>query len=1557
MADGGPLHDLRRRATTPARQESGQHFFGPRPQCCSCPSCRARRELLRAAQVPGIGDPLEQEAIEIADRVMQAGPVPAAGDSGEGGGEHGGDSGPGEGGGEGGTLAAATSTDVEAPDLRLMPDDRELHEEALPAGRRDHRSGPEPMADGDMPGHGGPRDAAGLRSRLDGSAGRGEALPEGLLDVFEMRFSQRLADVRVHVGGEAADMARALAARAFTYGQDIYFAQGEYRPDTREGQRLLAHELAHTIQQRGADRAPRVQPDDNIRNPPQSTLNVSMLALRFSPVDGRWQAGPRVPQAYAIMLKRLSGEGYRPDMVQGFLDWWPDGRAERLEEVSGALAEDGVGQMESFWARGSIPFKLMIYVRDHAGSSASLQLTASQQRVIMLGRYTDRAWHYLTHYGAAQGIDPLPSWMSQAQYFSMVGSRVALLNAFRTAEDAFAANPSDETRTPLVTALNAITASIRIQTDVVDAVRTDRALIGEVGYLLIWPPPARPGDSDATTLRERILRGRRGTAGPSRAEVNPLAIDPFTRYVRTQPGLARRAVGGDARDATAARRELLQRFVRFFNQVVGGEGDQQLANSPARLATNPPHPARLSAYPSLQPPFFDAAIGTDYQFTMSLLFPSVFDAFQSYSYRFAMFRVRDEDVIGASGAAAGAEAGRPEGRSPAVPPPAAAPSGPREGPEVVAEQTTRLPETSVAATPEGTERVEQPTAAVLRTRLARDARYLRADVETVLNDYRTQFGPPGTSVGLISLSGILRFAGTLVGSFFETLFEPRYAEQFVFRSEGLYFVRAIAYPHLQDEAEVSRPPSVAYLPLFARDPRLMAETRVQAQLSGQQQTLDRRDELRRLLADRSLTGPARERLQREYNDIVHATGDVGTQLSANYWQLDERIRTLRAAILNGVAADSERGRYLLRHDRRAPQLNALIRQRDAVRQIYHVRRRRALPASAERVTATFVSDRGQSINLLLEAVDRTPAGVTGTQTWYVSDVTTPNSGDDEGTGSSKAEAILAALRAILQGGAAYGRGHVSVVVAGVARSIRIEASSDQLLMEALENLATVASIAAIAAAPFTAGQSLYLLIPIGVVGAIPSAYRVAQRIGDETFRWDLQMVMDVVNIVSSVVSVGQVAAGARAVSAAASGATRTAMRAYYLSGALMVTGIGADGMGILLMGAGLMAQIEATSELPEGLRQARIAEIIGNAMMQVGIMVAGAVASRRYQGSIRRGVEQSEGAYGRWMRGLEPETRARIESDPQLRETYGRMRPDIRDLLTSCGSWCVPIEHPPDAAMQQRLQTLVDRVRPTPDDVRYLQAYFHGRRANLDGAIAAIEGHRNIAALRRALSTIITPAEVVLMRFAAHAPVSRGPEAQATINRILATGHTRVAELGQIVDHHHSRGRTGQPTVNLLHNIEMLVTTARPGYDHVMADLARGYGFHTGAEFVIRYISENSLWGSVSRFEITNHLGTRRWDAMIAGTLIQFKSWSVFYVDTFLRQFARDFTETSGNLTGNLRWVFENRIGTRQQVEAAAIQAIRDAHGLTTPRPPYDDPLVVQSMIAEINTGNVFMVY
>jgi hypothetical protein len=65
---------------------------------------------------------------------------------------------------------------------------------------------------------------------------------------MEPRLGADLSGVRVHTGGESAEAATSLGARAFTVGKDVHFGAGEFAPGSKEGDRLLAHELTHVVQ-------------------------------------------------------------------------------------------------------------------------------------------------------------------------------------------------------------------------------------------------------------------------------------------------------------------------------------------------------------------------------------------------------------------------------------------------------------------------------------------------------------------------------------------------------------------------------------------------------------------------------------------------------------------------------------------------------------------------------------------------------------------------------------------------------------------------------------------------------------------------------------------------------------------------------------------------------------------------------------------------------------------------------------------------------------------------------------------------------------------------------------------------------------------------------------------------------------------------------------------------------------------------------------------------------------------------------------------------------------
>jgi hypothetical protein len=117
---------------------------------------------------------------------------------------------------------------------------------------------------------------------------------------MEPRFGRDFSAVRIHARAEASESARALNARAYTLGRDIVFAPGQYRNDTPDGRRLLAHELTHVVQQGDREHSrfiQRAEVDDrscagltDIKSDINTKVNTEIAAARTT-------AGTPIPAA------------------------------------------------------------------------------------------------------------------------------------------------------------------------------------------------------------------------------------------------------------------------------------------------------------------------------------------------------------------------------------------------------------------------------------------------------------------------------------------------------------------------------------------------------------------------------------------------------------------------------------------------------------------------------------------------------------------------------------------------------------------------------------------------------------------------------------------------------------------------------------------------------------------------------------------------------------------------------------------------------------------------------------------------------------------------------------------------------------------------------------------------------------------------------------------------------------------------------------------------------------------------------------------------------------
>ncbi|MDR6883770.1 DUF4157 domain-containing protein, partial [Bacillus sp. 3255] len=92
---------------------------------------------------------------------------------------------------------------------------------------------------------------SGIESQIKAKQGSGGKMDAHIQAKMESAFGADFSNVNIHNDSESSKINESLGAEAFATGNDVFFREGRYNPDSREGQELLGHELTHVIQQRG----------------------------------------------------------------------------------------------------------------------------------------------------------------------------------------------------------------------------------------------------------------------------------------------------------------------------------------------------------------------------------------------------------------------------------------------------------------------------------------------------------------------------------------------------------------------------------------------------------------------------------------------------------------------------------------------------------------------------------------------------------------------------------------------------------------------------------------------------------------------------------------------------------------------------------------------------------------------------------------------------------------------------------------------------------------------------------------------------------------------------------------------------------------------------------------------------------------------------------------------------------------------------------------------------------------------------------------------------------
>ena len=166
-----------------------------------------------------------------------------------------------------------------------------------------------------------PSATASFGSGVTSSGGSGAPLEDRTRGRMEEAFGADFSGVRVHVGAKSSAMCDEIGARAFTYGSDIHFNEGEFAPGTERGTRLLAHELTHVVQQ-----------NDNVRRAPRRIQRMQLGPRVFGPTS-KMPTGTTIHNVSLLdlfvasntgLLKEPAVPGANKGLVGSLLTGYPD---------------------------------------------------------------------------------------------------------------------------------------------------------------------------------------------------------------------------------------------------------------------------------------------------------------------------------------------------------------------------------------------------------------------------------------------------------------------------------------------------------------------------------------------------------------------------------------------------------------------------------------------------------------------------------------------------------------------------------------------------------------------------------------------------------------------------------------------------------------------------------------------------------------------------------------------------------------------------------------------------------------------------------------------------------------------------------------------------------------------------------------------------------------------------------------------------------------------------------------------------------------------------------
>ena len=199
---------------------------------------------------------------------------------------------------------------------------------------------------------------------------------------MESRFAHDFSQVRIYTNARAAESVRAVNAKAYTLGKDVVFGAGRYVPGTSEGQRLLAHELTHVVQQEGHKnlKSARNQTGRFVQRSPGNREDFqTTYKITIEKGDKEWTKSDLEDLKWA--LSKLTKEEAKALEGYKFLRWTTKEARAKVDKTYKDPGKDECGIHEPEYAKKT--YKISLYDGCFGSAEAKTQTMAG----VRIGRF------------------------------------------------------------------------------------------------------------------------------------------------------------------------------------------------------------------------------------------------------------------------------------------------------------------------------------------------------------------------------------------------------------------------------------------------------------------------------------------------------------------------------------------------------------------------------------------------------------------------------------------------------------------------------------------------------------------------------------------------------------------------------------------------------------------------------------------------------------------------------------------------------------------------------------------------------------------------------------------------------------------------------------------------------------------------------------------------------------------------------------------------------------------------------------------------------------------